>query len=296
MRVAVTGGAGFLGSHVADGFAARGHDVHVIDLHPANFHPTSLVDMTETDAVETVLRGTDVVCHLGGIGDVYLATRDPRLAAHANVTGTAAICEAARRAGVGCIVYASTWEVYGRPRYTPMDEQHPCNPEHPYNITKLAGERMALAASRSDSALRTIALRLGTAYGERMRPNSVFALFATRAIRGEPLVIHGTGQQARQFTHASDIALAFVLAATSNLGGAVFNVVSDEQITIRMLAEMVAAELPTSIRFAEAREGDVPTAAVSNNAIKSELGWQPRVTFRDGLAALIAWHRKESRV
>jgi len=149
MLVAVTGGAGFLGSHVAAGFAAHGHDVYVIDISQSQQHPTTTVDVAETDALAPVLRNTDVVCHLAGVGDVYLAAGNPRLAAHANVTGTASLCEAARRAKVGCVVYASTWEVYGRPIYEPMDEKHPCNPEHPYSITKLAGKRMALAAGRA---------------------------------------------------------------------------------------------------------------------------------------------------
>src|SRR5205823_763631 len=134
----------------------------------------------------------DCVCHLGGVGDVYRALEDPPGAAMANVVGTANVAEAARRAGGRRIVYASTWEVYGRPRRQPIDEEHPCEPDHPYNITKLAGERLLLAYDHLKD-VPAVALRLGTAYGPGMRANSVFSLFIGRARAGQPIVIQGTG-------------------------------------------------------------------------------------------------------
>jgi UDP-glucose 4-epimerase len=190
------------------------------------------------------------------------------------------------------LVYASTWEVYGEPAYQPIDEQHPCSPEHPYSITKLAGERLALSYGQFHPELSVTALRLGTAYGTRMRANSVFGTFIGRALRGEPIIVQGSGSQGRQFTHATDIAAAFDLAIARQSGGAVYNVVSDEMTTIRALAEIVADAIPTSLTFGPGRPGDPPPAVVSNGRARAELGWRPAVAFADGIEQLIEDSRR----
>ncbi len=177
MRGIVTGGSGFLGSHVADVLAEAGHQITVVDRVASDRHRFVHADLLDRDALTAGFRGTEFVCHLAAVGDVYLAAEKPWLAAEANVTGSANVCEAALAAGVPAVVYASTWEVYGTPHYQPIDERHPCEPDHPYNITKLAGERLALAYGHLRPDLKVVALRLGTAYGPRMRPNSVFSLF-----------------------------------------------------------------------------------------------------------------------
>ena len=290
----VTGGAGFLGSHVADVLAEAGHDITVVDLAPSAAHRHVIADLRDRDALASAFRGAAFVCHLAAVGDVYLAAEKPWLAADANVTGSANVCEAALAAGVPKIVCASTWEVYGTPRYQPIDERHPCAPDHPYNITKLAGERLALAYGHLREGLSVAALRLGTAYGPRMRPNSVFSLFIGRAIRGEPITIQGTGEQGRQFTHARDIGSAFALAITHAANGSVYNTVSDDYVTIKQLAAYVTARIPTPVIHTEARQADVPPARVSNDRIKRDLGWSPKVAFEDGLAELIGAARRES--
>lgn len=290
MRGLVTGGAGFLGSHVADVLAAAGHDVTVVDIVPAKAHRSVTADLLDADALATAFTGAEFVCHLAAIGDVYLAGEKPALAAQVNVTGTANVCEAALRAGVGRVVYASTWEVYGEPQYQPIDEKHPCAPDHPYNITKLAGERIAVSYAHLRD-LSLTCLRLGTAYGTRMRPNSVFSIFIRRAMAGEPITIQGTGEQGRQFTHASDIGAAFALAVARSGHGECYNTVADEMITIRALAEMVVARIPTKLELAPGRQADVPSATISNAKIRAELGWSPRTNFADGLAEIIASHR-----
>jgi UDP-glucose 4-epimerase len=288
MKVLVTGGAGFLGGHVARAVRAAGHEVVIFDQVSTDGLPTIQGDLLDPASVNNAVQRVDAICHLGAVGDVYLAFERPMLAAQVNVVGTANIMEAAMQAGSRKVVYASTWEVYGEPRYQPIDEHHPTNPDHPYNITKLAGELLALSYDKL-KGVPTIALRLGTAYGTGMRPNSVFSIFVDKAARGEPITVSGSGQQGRQFTHASDIGAAFVRALELDVHGYAFNIVGDELITIRDLAEAVVQRLPAKVTYGEARIGDVPSAIVSNQRAREVLGWEPRVAFTDGLDELIAW-------
>lgn len=287
MKVLVTGAAGFLGRHIARAFRDGGWDVVGFDL--AEFEEpgmTSLVgDLTDRDSVVAAVDGTSHVVHAGAIGDVYLAGDQPELAALVNVVGTANIIDAAKRAGAR-VVYASTWEVYGEPVVEPMDESHPTMPDHPYSITKLAGESLLLAATRLNG-LDALALRLGTAYGSGLRPNSVFRIFVDRAAAGDKLTIQGDGSQGRQFTHATDIARAFLAAATSDVSGMAINIVSPDIVTIKELAELVAGRFGVEIEYGEPRPGDVPSALVSPKRAEEVLGWRAEMPFAQGLDELI---------
>lgn len=294
MYVVVTGGSGFLGSHVAVELMRRGHEVSIFDINPpppevlsgpgCRFIPG---DLTDLDSVTKGLSGAHAICHLGGVGDVYLAAREPYTAAVLNAAGTAHVAEAALKHGARKLVYASTWEVYGEPHYEPLDEKHPCNPDHPYNITKYSGELLALSYDRL-KGLPVLALRLGTSFGARMRPNSVFSIFINRALNGEPITIQGSGAQSRQFTHARDIARAFAMAVESEVHGLAINTVSEESTSIRKLAELVQRRLPTVVEYKPARAGDISPARVSSQKAKQLLGWEAQVTFQDGLDELIA--------
>lgn len=291
MRVLVTGGAGFLGSHVVSALREAGHSVVIFDIQTPNDVDYIQGDLASPDDLLRATKGIDAVCHLGGVGDVYLAFDKPYLAAELNVVGTTNLMEVCLQNRVGKVVYASTWEVYGEPRYQPIDEAHPCNPDHPYNITKLAGEHIALSYDRL-KGVPTVALRLGTAYGTRMRPNSVFSIFISRALRGEPLVIKGSGAQSRQFIYTSDVAHAFLRALESPCRAEVFNIMGNDNISIRQLAEMIVERIPTSIIYEEGRAGDIPSALVSSEKARSVLGWESRVSFGEGLSELVDWHMK----
>jgi UDP-glucose 4-epimerase len=286
MRVVVTGGTGFLGSHVADRFAGAGHEVTVFDQVKSDRHASVAGDLLDEAEVRSAFARAEVVCHLGAIGDVYLAAERPALAAAVNVTGTANVCAAALAADVTRVIVASTWEVYGHPKYQPMDESHPCDPDHPYNITKLAGEQIARSYGKL-KGLNVVALRLGTAYGTRMRPNSVFQIFARRALSKEPITIQGSGDQGRQFTHANDIARAFEAAVVKGRPGAVYNIVADDMISIRQLAEAVRGIAPTEVTYGPPRPGDVPSATVSNERARRDLEWAPKVRFEEGLREIV---------
>ena len=296
MRLIVTGGAGFLGCHVAHAVHSAGHECVVLDV--ADIPPTlqdagirwQAGSLTSVDDLRRAFRGADGVLHLAGVGDVYLAAKKPALAAELNVVGSTNVAEACLAEGVERLVYASTWEVYGHPHYEPLDEAHPTNPDHPYNVTKLAGEQMLLAYATL-KGLSVVSLRLGTAYGTGMRPNSVFSIFINRALLGEAITVSGDGRQHRQFTHASDVAQAFVAAAESGIRREAINIVADETVTIRELAEMVVAECPAPLSFGEPRPGDIAPARVSAAKARNLLGWTARVSFAEGLRDLIAHHR-----
>lgn len=301
MDVIVTGGAGFLGSHVAAELLSRGHTVGIFDKQapPAELlaHPGCRAiagDFADPRSVAAGLVGADAICHLGGVGDVYLAAQEPHTAAILNVAGTANIAEGALRQGVRRLIYASTWEVYGHPHYQPLDEAHPCNPDHPYNITKYAGELMALSFDHLKD-LPVLALRLGTSYGVRMRPNSVFSIFINKALRGETITIQGTGEQSRQFTHATDVARAFALAVESPLRREAINITSAESVSVRQLAEAVQRELPTTVEFGPARSGDISPATVSNAKARQLLNWEPQVKFEEGLRELITLAKEQAQ-
>jgi UDP-glucose 4-epimerase len=287
MRVLVTGAAGFLGRHVARHFRDEGWDVAGFDL--TEFAEPGIEpitgDLTDMTAIVSAARGVDRIVHIGAIGDVYLAGEQPSLAAAVNVVGTANALEASKRSGAR-LVYASTWEVYGEPIKEPITENHPTRPDHPYNITKLAGESLVLAASRLQD-VSTMALRLGTAYGSGLRPNSVFRIFIDRARAGQSLTIQGDGAQGRQFTYAGDIARAFRLAAESGITGEAVNVVAPDIISIKELAETVAERFGTSIEYGQPRPGDVPSALVSAKKAEELLRWKAEMPFAQGLNRLI---------
>jgi len=284
----VTGAAGFIGSHVAAYLEDQGHEVirSDISIPSSSTSVWKRADLTSLNDTERAVEGVDSVCHIGGIGDVYLAADSPQLAIHVNGCGTSNILSASSRNRVRRFVYASSWEVYGDPIYQPADEQHPCRPHHPYAISKLVGD--LLTQGRVNGAnLQTTALRLGTAYGSRMRKNAVISSFVRLAIRGEPLVIRGSGEQFRQFTHVSDIAKAFGLALGADTLRPVYNIASSERITIRDLAKQVASRIASTVMSTASRPGDAPSLYVDSRLAERELRWRTDVPFINGLNAYI---------
>ena len=284
----VTGVGGFIAPHVARLLRNNGHDVVGVDIKPltdSDFE-VAAADLLSGEPLSDLLHDVDAICHLAGVGDVYLATADPALAARLNVEATANLVTRAAAAGVSKVVFASTWEVYGHPRYQPIDELHPCEPDHPYSITKLAAERIGRAIADS-TAIQFVALRLGTAYGTGMRSNSVFSAFIERARRKQPLVINGPGHQFRQFTHVSDTARAFLLSCESDIGSDTLNIVAEERTSIVELAELVQRRFGADIVHEASRTGDVAPALVSSERAGELLGWRPTVTFDEGLEELM---------
>ena len=291
-KVLVTGAAGFLGSHVSNFLLDHSFEVVQSDIQlPAssdgNWTRADLRDMSEL--VEAT-RGVDAICHLGGIGDVYQSERSPELAMLVNACGTVNLIEAAKRNSVRRFVYASTWEVYGDARWQPVDESHPCMPRHPYSISKLAGD-LATQHANFENSISSVVLRLGTAYGSRMRMTAVIPAYLAMAARGEPIQVHGAGDQFRQFTHVTDIAEAFRLALVAKNPSRVYNVVSPRKVTVLQLAQAIASRYGVGLKFREPRAHEVASVQISSHLIEKELGWRASVSFEKGLDELV----KESR-
>lgn len=271
--ILVTGSKGFLGINVSAHLTRKGYTIIPFDIVEGK-------DILNRDQLRMSLAQAHCICHLAAVGDVYVASQFPEHAACVGIGGTASLVHVANEfPNIKKIIYASTWEVYGSPRYQPLDEEHPCNPDHPYSIAKYGGELMLRSCLNH---IPWIILRLGSAYGLHMRSNAVIPLFVHKARRGEELIISGNGSQNRQFTYAEDIAQAIQLAIEAEIKNEVFNIVSSEVQTIKQIAEMVKDKIPVAIGFGPEREGDMQSAKVTAKKALRMLGWKAETKFAYG--------------
>jgi len=267
-----------LGKNLLEYFKSRGYHIVPFDISLGK-------DLLNPNDLLRSLRSADFVCHLAAVGDVYLAGENPKLAATVGVAGTANLIDVANKLkNIKKIVYASTWEIYGHPVYQPIDEKHPCNPDHPYSISKYGGELMVRSKLNN---VPWVILRLGSAYGRHMRGNAVIPLFIKKAREGEKIEITGDGSQTRQFTHARDIARAFEKALSANVKNDLFNIVSGETQSISEIAHIVNKYIPVRIKFVPARKADVESAKISNKKASEKLGWKSGIVFEDGFRDLV---------
>ena len=301
MRVLVTGGSGFIGSHVLDVLAAAGHEPVVLDLVPSRHHPlgtyaTICGDITDREVTRRAVRGCDAIIHLAAVADVNDVVADPVRADSVNAHGTEVILEAARREEVGRMVYGSTVWVYGNAEAEEATEDTPIAlPAHLYTATKLAGEMYALAYNAMYGTGHTI-LRFGIPFGPRARPAAVVPSFVLRAQSGEPLAIAGDGRQARQFVYIEDLAAGVVAALSPQGAGRTFNLVGTERTSVREIADAVCRVVaPVPIVHVPERPADVRLGRVSGARAASELGWTPTVQFEEGLGRYVDWLAATSR-
>ena len=295
MRVLVTGGSGFIGSHVLDALAAQGHEPVVFDLVPSRHHPpgtyrTITGDLTDREATRRAVRGSDAVIHLAAIADVNDVVADPVRADRVNVHGTQMVLEAARREEVSRVVYGSTIWVYGNAAVDEAGEDTPlAQPTHLYTATKLAGEMYTLAYNAMYEAMHTI-LRFGIPYGPRARPAAVVPSFVLRAQRGEALGIAGDGRQTRQFVYVEDLAAGIVAGLSARAAGRTYNLVGTEQTNVREIADAVRRLVaPVPIVHGPERPADVHITRVSGARAATELDWRPTVRFTEGLRRYVDW-------
>ena len=297
MEVLVTGGAGFIGSHVVDRLEAAGHSPRIYDLRPSPHHArdavrTVLGDLCDLRALTDAMCGCDAVIHLAAAADVNEVQAEPVEAERRNARGTLHVLEAARRAGVGRVVYASTIWVYSDTDAELLEESVPLHPPaHLYTATKLAGE-LYCRSYRELYGVESTILRFGIPYGPRARPAAVIPAFVRKALAGEPLTVAGDGLQSRRFVYVEDLADGVVRALAPVAADRVYNLVGSEDVTVAAIAETVRELLgDVEVVRVPGRTGDFGGAPVSGNRAARDLGWRPTTPFREGVRRYIEWHR-----
>jgi UDP-glucuronate 4-epimerase len=318
VRILLTGGAGFIGSHLGEAFLARGAEVFCLDnfdpFYPraykeANLHPSLASDryhLVEGDIRdETLLRRLftearpDAVVHLAARAGVRPSVADPEGYVSVNLTGTARLLEACRRAGVGKLLFGSSSSVYGEDTPVPFREDAPANrPASPYAATKKAGEELIHAFHRV-AGLDAVCVRYFTVYGPRQRPEMAVHKFARYLTDGRPVPVYGGGLLERDFTYVSD-AVEGTVAALDFLvsGGRCFEVVNladARTVTLHELLELLQRELGAEarVRFEERPPGDVERTLGDISKARRLLGFEPRVDLEEGLRRFVAWFAAE---
>ena len=296
MKVLVTGGSGFIGSHVVDKLKDKGIEVRVYDgVMPTfrkdiEFYQGSILDIT---GLGFAMCGVDAVMHLAAIADVKDVYNDPYYSENINVRGTINVLEAARKANVKRVIYGSTTWVYSEAVSDKVDETTPLHaPSHLYTATKLASEYYCQSYSKLYGMEITI-LRYGIPYGPRARDGAVIPIFVRKAMNGEPLTIAGDGSQFRKFVYVEDLAEGNVLALRAIAKNKIYNLDGKERISIKQIAETIKNILgDVKIEFTPARPGDFGGKEVSSELAKREIGWEPKTSFKEGVKRYIAWYKE----
>ncbi len=293
-RVLVTGGSGFIGSHVVDKLADAGFEPRIYDLQPSPHHEpgsvdTAIGDLFDADALRAGMEDCDAVVHLAAYADVGIVAEQPVEAEETNSRGTLAVLEAARATGTR-VIYASTIWVYGASGDGLIDEEAALGlPDHLYTASKLAGEMYCTSYSELYDVPCTI-LRFGIPYGPRARPAAVIPIFVSKALKGEPLTIAGDGMQTRRFVYVEDLAEGVVAGLVHGERNRVYNLAGDETVTISELADVVSDLVDdTEIVHTPGRNGDFGGAVISNERAAKELGWRASTPLREGVRRYLAW-------
>ena len=296
MKVLVTGGAGFIGSHVVDALVAAGAQVHAVDnlssgrvdnlagaleggaqLHTA--------DVTDELAIARLTAAVhpEVILHLAAHIDARRSVDEPAFDARVNVAGTAAILEAARRTGARRVVLASTAAVYGKPDRLPTPEAAELRPINPYGASKAAAESYLALYGRLHG-LSTLAFRMANVYGPRQDPHGesgVVAIFTGAATEGRAVTIHGDGRQTRDYVHVDDVAAAFLLATASTVTG-VLNIATGRETSVLELAAAIGVD----VLHGPPRAGEIARSCLDPSAAARAIAWQARTQISAGLTGL----------
>ena len=299
MRVLVTGGAGFIGSHVVDKLIAYGVEPVIFDQRHSGIHPNvehligSILDL---ETLRMSMRSMDAVIHLAAIADVKDVFEDPVYSENVNCRGTLQVLEAARRAQVGRVVFGSTTWVYSDCCEETVNEDSPIPPpSHLYSSTKLAGESYCRAYAELYGVDYTI-LRFGIPYGPRARDGAVIPIFTNKALKGEPLTIAGDGLQFRKFVYVEDLAEGNVLALKPHAKNRVYNLDGKEKVSILQIAETINSVVgDVKIVHTEARPGDFAGKEVDSSRAEDEISWQPKTTFAEGIKRYVDWYKARAK-
>jgi UDP-glucose 4-epimerase len=306
VRILVTGGAGFIGSHVVDAYIAAGHEVAVLDNFSTgrreNLNPKALVhqaDLRDQPAVEKVIASfePEVVNHHAAQSEVPKSVSDPAFDAHVNVLGGVNLLKACIDHAVRKVIFSSTGgALYGEPDIVPAAEDHPVRPLSPYGTSKFAFEQYLATFERTFGLSRTV-LRYANIYGERQdfyaEEGRVVAIFASRMLEGRPVTIDGTGSQSRDMLHVGDVATANLAAIDKGAGGT-FHISSGVPVTVNDLFRKLAllTEYRSEALHGPARKGDVYRIALDNSLARERLDWEPRITLEEGLSRTVEYFRE----
>lgn len=305
-KILVTGGAGFIGSHVTEGLLRQGARVTVLDNFDDFYSgkEQNIAGLLENERFTLVrgsildlelltglIKGSDAVVHLAGQAGIRYCNEKPLKAHEVNATGTLNVLVACRKEQVNKIVYASSSSIFGDPVKVPMDESHPTNPSNPYGASKLAGEKYCTSYAKA-FGMDITSLRYFSVYGPRGRPDQVLYAFAEKAARGEAPVIYGDGTYSRDFTFVSDVASATILSIYSDsVGGRPLNIGYGKDVKILDVARKITDHygLQGGPRFAKQYQGDFPRTLCDNGLARRSLGWRPEVQFDEGLNLFLEW-------
>jgi len=309
MRFVVTGGAGFIGSHIADALANRGDEVVILDnlfsgrmeniRHLADSSKVTFLNGSVTDQAFLLkaCKDADGIFHEAAITSVPRSVKDPLASNEANVTGTLNVLVAARKCGIKKIVYASSSSVYGDTPTLPKKEDMVPNPKSPYAITKMTGERY-LEVFHDLYGLDTVSLRYFNVFGPRQDPKSEYSAvipkFITKILHHESPVIYGDGSQTRDFTYVKDVVQANIRAMESGAQG-VFNIAYGNRITLIKLARTIMGALGEDlpVKYESPRAGDIHDSLADISAAQKAFGYAPAYTVTTGLEETIAWYKNQ---
>jgi UDP-glucose 4-epimerase len=299
MKCLVTGGAGFIGSHLVELLVAQGHEVIALDnLTSGRLKNLSTVeanskfsffkaDIRDLQSLELAFVGVDWVFHLAGLADIVPSIEMPEQYFSTNVTGTFNVLECAKANGVKRVIYAASSSSYGIPDAYPTDELSPIKPQYPYALTKYMGEELVLHWSRV-YGLPGVSLRLFNVYGTRSRTTgaygAVFGVFLAQKLNQRPLTVVGDGTQTRDFTYVTDVARAFYAAAQSNVRGQAMNVGSGNHYSVNRLVELLGG----AVEHIPKRPGEPDCTFAKVDKITKLLDWYPQVSFEDGVDKMLA--------
>jgi UDP-glucose 4-epimerase len=304
MRTLVTGGAGFIGSSLASGLLAEGHEVRVLDdlstgrrENVPDGAELLVGSVTDEQVVAGAVAGVDVIFHEAANRAVLRSVEDPLGTDSVNTHGTLVVLDAALRAGVRRVVSASSSSVYGGAEHRPTPETDPLSPRSPYAVSKLAGEHYCRVFAELHG-LETVSLRYFNVYGPRQRPDSAYAavipLFIRALLDAEPPTVHGDGLQSRDFTYVDDVVRANLLAASAPAeaaSGKALNIAGGSEHSLLDLLSILSGLMERSVepRHTEPRAGDVKHTCADVGAARDTLGFTAEVSFTDGLRRTVDW-------
>ena len=296
MKYIVTGGAGFIGSHVVDALIARGDEVHVVDIFLSGkrerVHPQAIiheVDIRNFNDLVPIFKGAAGVFHLAAQPRMQYSIQEPRLTNDINITGTLNVLLAARDAGVKRVVYSASSSAYGTKHPMPLREDMEACPVIPYAIQKRVGEQYCEMVARF-YGLETVAIRYFNVYGPRQTTDkdgpyaTVIGIFLGQAKNGQPMTVVPDGTQLRDFTHVYDTVRANLLAMESpKVGkGEIINIGTGTNYSMLQIADMIGGKW----KFVDPRQGETHETRADNSKAKELLGWEPKVSFEEGIGEL----------